>query len=144
MSRLRRVSISTRVILPLAVLAVGTLVHPAQAQMHSPPPEPFKKVSTLVDLPEFVPGLGVLYVDPGTLPAGPFLAYNRAGDLVSTVYMIPLDAIDAHKAFNGLAAAKAPVDHVDVVFNAGHPGVPTPHYHIILWHVSKERASSLR
>ena len=40
----------------------------------APPGGKYKKVSTLVELPDFVPGLGVLYVDPDTLPAGPFLA----------------------------------------------------------------------
>jgi hypothetical protein len=29
--------------------------------------------------------LGTLYVDPETLPAGPFLAYDHQGKLVSTV-----------------------------------------------------------
>ena len=54
------------------------------------PPANYKKVSSLVSLPDFVPGLGVLYVDPSTLPAGPFLAYDRQGNLVSSVYMIPV------------------------------------------------------
>jgi hypothetical protein len=26
---------------------------------------------------------------------------------------------------------------VSFYFNAGHPGVPVPHYHIVLWRVSK-------
>ena len=30
------------------------------------------------------------------------------------------------------------VDHVDVYYNAGHPGVEMPHAHIVLWHVKKE------
>jgi len=29
------------------------------------------------------------------------------------------------------------VDHVSIEYNAGHPGVAEPHYHIALWHVSK-------
>jgi hypothetical protein len=45
----------------------------------APPPEPYKKVSTLVKLPDFLSGLGTLYVDPKTLPAGPFLAYDHSG-----------------------------------------------------------------
>src|ERR671925_52643 len=55
---------------------------PAEAQappMKAPPGGAFRKVSTLVQLPEFLPGLGILYVDPRTLPAGPFLAYDRQG-----------------------------------------------------------------
>ena len=34
----------------------------------------YQNVSSLVALPEYIPGLGVLYIDPATLPAGPFLA----------------------------------------------------------------------
>ena len=45
----------------------------------APPAGAYKKVSELVKLPDFLPGLGQLYVDPKTLPAGPFLAYDREG-----------------------------------------------------------------
>jgi len=108
------------------------------------PPSNYKKVSTLVSLPDFLPGLGTLYVDPKTLPAGPFLAYDRQGDLVSSVYMIPTKDIMAHKAFNNLASAKERVDHVDMYYNAGHPGVAEPHYHVVIWYVSPERAAALK
>jgi hypothetical protein len=63
----------------------------------------------LVKLPDFLPGLGQLYVDPQTLPAGPFLAYDHTGRLVSTIYMVPLKDITAHKKLSGLAAAGEPV-----------------------------------
>ena len=53
----------------------------------------YKKVSSLVNFPSFFPGIGVLYVKPDTLPAGPFLAYDRKDRLVSTIYMIPVDDI---------------------------------------------------
>jgi hypothetical protein len=36
-----------------------------------------------------------------------------------------------------LAAPGGKVDHVSIQFNAGHPGVEEPHYHIVLWHVTK-------
>lgn len=113
------------------------------AQETAPPGGPFEKVSELVELPEFVPGLGVLYVNPETLPAGPFLAYDRSDELVSTIYMLPLDALENQEAFTGLDAAEQAVDHVDVRYNPGHPGLPQPHYHVILWHVSEEKAASL-
>jgi hypothetical protein len=45
----------------------------------------------------------------GVIPEGPFLAYDRQGNLVSSVYMIPLKAISAQKQFADLAAAKAQV-----------------------------------
>jgi hypothetical protein len=35
------------------------------------------------------------------------------------------------------------VDHVDIVFNAGHPGVAEPHYHVIVWYISAQRAAQL-
>jgi hypothetical protein len=28
-------------------------------------------------------------------------------------------------------------------FNAGHPGVEVPHYHIVLWHVPKADEASV-
>lgn len=137
-------SIRMLVVLVLAAAGLVLAPDPARAQQTAPPGGAFQKVSDLVALPEYLPGLGVLYVDPGTLPAGPFLGYDRKGSLVSTIYMIPLAALDDHQAFSGLDAADSEVDHVDVVFNAGHPGVAEPHYHVVLWHVSPEKAASLR
>jgi hypothetical protein len=128
--------------LGIAVLAIAGCTW-ATAQQTSPPPN-YKKVSTLVPLPDFIPGLGTLYVDPGTLPAGPFLAYDRQGNLVSSVYMIPVKDITAQKAFNNLAAAKEKVDHVDMYYNAGHPGVAEPHYHVVIWYVSPQQAAALK
>jgi len=128
--------------LALAVLAtVGCTSAIAQ---QTAPPSNYKKVSTLVSLPDFLPGLGTLYVDPTTLPAGPFLAYDRQGNLISSVYMIPIKDITAHKAFNNLTAAKEKVDHVDMYYNAGHPGVPEPHYHVVVWYVSPEQAAAVK
>jgi hypothetical protein len=126
-------------------LAAASRMHPdtTAAPLHEPPAGPYKKVSTLVALPAFVPGLGTLYVDPATLPAGPFLAYDRQGSLLSSIYMIPLKDMNAHKAFSGLKVAQARADHVDIMFNAGHPGVAEPHYHVIVWYVSAERAAQL-
>jgi len=129
--------------LALAVLATVGCTS-TMAQQTAPPSSNYKKVSTLVALPDFLPGLGTLYVDPATLPAGPFLAYDRQGNLVSSVYMIPVKDITAHKAFNDLAAAKEKVDHVDMYYNAGHPGVAEPHYHVVVWYVSPQQAATLK
>lgn len=109
----------------------------AKSVTKEPPPAPYQKVSKLVKLPDFIPGIGTLYVDPKTLPDGPFLAYDHKGKLVSTIYMIPLKDLDAHKNMGELAAPGGKVDHVAIEFNAGHPGVEEPHYHIVLWHVPK-------
>lgn len=116
---------------------------PAAAQnvQHAPPGGAYKKVSELVKLPDFLPGLGTLYVNPTTLPAGPFLAYDHQGKLVSTIYMIPIKDISEQKKFADLPAPGGRVDHVSLYFNAGHPGVPEPHYHIVLWHVTRQQES---
>lgn len=100
----------------------------------------YRKVSELVELPEFIPGMGTLYVQPDTLPAGPFLAYDRNGEHVSTVYMIPLDDMNANSNWKGLSARDRAVESVDVVYNPGHPGVDEPHYHVTLWHVARGEA----
>ena len=106
----------------------------------SPPPN-FKKVSTLVKLPDFVPGLGTLYVDPRTLPVGPFLGYDRHHKLVDVTYMVPLKELDARKNFVDLGSGiHVRVDHTSIEFNPGHPGLAEPHYHIIEWLVSPQVA----
>jgi len=134
----------SRLAVGLALLAVAGCAGGAMAQQTAPPGGEYKKVSTLVALPDFVPGLGTLYVDPKTLPAGPFLAYDKQGQLVSSVYMIPLKDIDGHKGFNDLAVAHEKADHVDMYYNAGHPGVPEPHYHVVVWYVSPQKAAALK
>ena len=105
-----------------------------------PPGGDYQPVSALVALPDFIPGLGTLYVQPATLPAGPFLAYDRDGQLVSTIYMIPIRNIEARKAFEDLAVGTNDVVDVDMYYNAGHPGVEEPHYHVVLWHVPQNDA----
>lgn len=124
----------------LAAVCGGAM---AQDMGMAPPGEGYKKVSSLVALPDFIPGLGTLYVKPNSLPVGPFLAYDRDGRLVSSIYMVPLKDLNAHRKFDDLATGREPVDHVDFYFNAGHPGVEEPHYHVVLWYISKEEAEKL-
>ncbi len=128
-----------RNILAGVVLFALTLAPALAAEKVSkePPPAPYQKVSKLVKLPDFLPGIGTLYVNPKTLPEGPFLAYDHKGKLVSTIYMIPLKNFDGQKKLDDLLAPGGNVDHVSMYYNAGHPGVPEPHYHIVLWHVTK-------
>ncbi|HEY7472240.1 MAG TPA: hypothetical protein VIE68_07830 [Gemmatimonadota bacterium] len=134
---------STLCLLVAAGLAASATA--GRAQTHpTGPAAPYQPVSALVDLPDFIPGMGTLYVDPATLPAGPFLAFDRDGRLVSTIYMIPLAGMNEHRNFEGLAVGGAGVDHVDIQYNAGHPGVAEPHYHVVLWTVSAEKAAELR
>ena len=116
----------------------------AQDAVTSHPPEaPYQKVSELVELPDFLPGLGELFVDPATLPAGPFVAYDHDGRLVSTIYMLPMADLNPDNSFDNLAAPGGEVDHTDVYYNAGHPGVPEPHIHVVLWHVPAEDEASV-
>lgn len=126
-------------IVPLVLLAVFLAV-PVWAGSGKGPPKDYKKVSTLVPLPDFLPGMGTLYVKPDTLPVGPFLAYDRDGKLASTVYMIPMATLNAQKDLTGLDVGDNKVEKVDVTYNPGHAGVAEPHYHVTIWHVKPERA----
>jgi hypothetical protein len=108
------------------IVALFAQTAAAQNVEQAPPGGSYKNVSELVKLPDFLPGIGTLYVDPKTLPEGPFLAYDHKGKLVSTIFMIPLKELDAQKMW-GLAAPGGNVDHVSIMYNAGHPGVPEPH-----------------
>ncbi len=58
--------------------------------------------------------------------------------------MIPLAAMNEHQNFDGLAVGDDDVDHVDIQYNAGHPGVAEPHYHVVLWYVTPEVAAALQ
>ena len=124
----------------LALLVSGMMAAATgyAADITTSPPASFKKVSSLVKLPDFVPGLGTLYVDPSTLPVGPFLGYNHQGKLVNITYMVPLKDLDARKNFETLGgvAAGLKISHTDIQYNPGHPGVEEPHYHIVQWLIS--------
>jgi len=120
---------------PVLGLVLGTLAPlPALAQDKAPPPAPYAKVSELVKLPDFLPGLGTLYVDPASLPAGPFLGYDHDGKLAATIYMIPIEDLQNQKAFDGLKLGAPEVTSTDIYYNAGHPGVEKPHVHVVLYH----------
>ena len=141
MDRMRLMAITTTMCCSMAGGAVLLAAAPgwaAEKNILSTPPADFKKVSTLVKLPDYLPGMGTLYVDPKTLPAGPFLGYDKSKRLVNVIYMVPLKQIDEHKAFTNLgsAAAGLKVDHTDIEFNPGHPGVEEPHYHVTEWLIS--------
>lgn len=117
-----------------ALCGCTALAHDATSLMQAPPDAPYQQVSKLVPLPDFIPGLGTLYVDPATLPAGPFLAYDHDGKLSATVYMVPIAALEKGTAFDDLAIGDHDVSSVDIYYNAGHPGVAEPHVHVVLYH----------
>jgi hypothetical protein len=126
------------------VLAALALVAINGCAVRAPPGGDYKKVSELARFPDFYPGLGTLYVQPQTLPVGPFRAYDRNGVLASTIYMVPVRDLNPRTMIRLLQGTPVRVDHVDIHYTSGHPGVPEPHYHIILWHVSPERAAHLQ
>lgn len=138
----------------LLVLTVGALLLapslPAQntAGDKANPPANFKKVSTLVRLPDWLPGLGTLYVEPASLPAGPYLGYNHDGQLVNVTYMLSSKELDQHKDWNDLGQKIAnldlKVDHTSVNFNPGHPGLQEPHYHITQWLITPAQQQEMK
>lgn len=120
---------------PVLALVIGTMAPlPALSQDKAPPPAPYAKVSDLVKLPEFLPGLGTMYVDPATLPAGPFLGYDHDGKLAATIYMVPIEELQKGTAYDGLKLGAPEVSSTDIYYNAGHPGVEVPHVHVVLFH----------
>ncbi len=127
----------------VAVLSFGasTALAADAAALSAPPPAPYKAVSSLVKLPDFIPGMGQLFVDPATLPAGPFLGYDHDGKLVNTTYMIPISLMTPEMHLTDMKTPAGTVDHVDIMYNAGHPGVAEPHIHIVLWNVPADQES---
>lgn len=126
-----------KIALASAAVALGAAMafaHDESAVKQAPPAEPYQKVSALVPLPDFIPGLGTLYVDPATLPAGPFLAYDHDGKLSATIYMTPIAKLQDGTAYDGLSPGLHNVSSVDIYYNAGHPGVDKPHVHVVLFH----------
>lgn len=126
-----------------AALVAGVMTTSALAEnaaQMKPAGGAYRAVSALVSLPDMIPGMGTLYVDPATLPVGPFAAYDKTGKLVSTIYMVPMDDLTAQKKFSNLAVAGRPAVSVDMYYNAGHPGVEKPHYHVVIWHVDPAKA----
>lgn len=114
--------------------ATLAFAHDEDALLQSPPDAPFVQVSDVLPLPAFIPGLGTLFVDPATLPAGPFLAYDHDGTLSATIYMVPIEDLQNGTSFDDLTVGLHTVTSVDVYFNAGHPGVEVPHAHVVLYH----------
>lgn len=76
------------------------------------------------------PAIERLDLETGTPAWTRFAAYDRAGDLVATVYAVR----DARHAVGDLAVDGRPVHHVALV----PAGTGT---HVVLWHVTREAAS---
>ena len=82
-------------------------------------------------LPLAVLALSVSAADAGTSPPASFKK-------VSSLGMVPLKDIDAHRNFPALGSVAAGVklDHTAIQYNPGHPGVEEPHYHVVQWLIS--------
>jgi len=116
----------------------GETPHPA---LHLPAPSPYVSVAEILPLPEFIPGAGALYIDPANAPVGPWLAYGADGNLAEIVFMVPLSGMQAAENWDDLATGLVSelgvsIDHVDLSYNGGHPGMAEPHYHVRLVLVS--------
>lgn len=151
MKRVTFYSLIAVVLIALSVMLISQAkektkndVYAGKSLLKSPPPKPYADVSKLVKgaLPNFIPGLGTLYVDPSTLPEGPFLAYDKGGNLIKIVFMVPLDKLQKQTIYTDLAQnvldkiGNKKVDHVNFIYSGPHPGVSMQHYHIELVLVS--------
>ncbi len=123
----------------LALSLTAALLGAAAAQdlTTEPPPAPWVNASTLLPLPDFIPGAGALYIDPANAPVGPWLAYGTDGSLVEVLFMVPVSAMQSATNWDDLATGLLAqlgltIDHVDITFNGGHPGMAEPHYHVRL------------
>lgn len=130
------------ILLTAAVMAAPVALAHDQSKVEQTPPDgPYVQVSEVLPLPAFLPGMGTLFVDPATLPAGPFLGYDHDGKLSATIYMTPLGELEKGVSYDDLDVGRHEVTSVDIYYNAGHPGVEVPHAHVVLYHDSgaKER-----
>lgn len=129
----------------LALPLISALASPVIAADFSkePPGGDYVQIPKTLMLPDFPPKMGTLYVVRKTVPVGPYLAYDHRGKLVATLYMLSMKDMDAHKKYEDLATSGGPVDHVDLFFNAGHPDMEIPHYHFVLWHISRQEQMDL-
>lgn len=128
-----------RYVVLVVVLFSGFGLSVVAAQQPDPqPPASYVNVSTILPLPDFIPTVGALYIDPANAPVGPYLSYGNDGKLVEVVYMVPLKEMEAATNWEDLSASVlgelsiTSIDHVDVTYNGGHPGMAEPHYHVRL------------
>jgi hypothetical protein len=126
-------------------VAAGILFGVATAQ----PPAPYVNASTILELPDFIPGVGALYIDPANAPYGPWLSYSQDNQLIEVLYMIPISDMDKAMDWGDLGTGLftklglGAIDHVDITYNGGHPGMPEPHYHFrmaLVDHATQEAA----
>lgn len=109
-----------------------------QSRLTPPLPDGYLSASEILPLPEFIPGAGALYIDPANAPVGPWLSYGSDGRLTEVLFMVPVSEMTDSGNWENLATGTfeslglAHVDHVDISFNPGHPGMAEAHYHFRL------------
>src|SRR5690625_807203 len=123
----------------LAVVAFLALAFSGCALAQTPnAPEGYVPATELLPLPDFIPGAGALYIQPDDSPVGPWLAYGSDGTLIEVLFMVPLSEMQQAVNWEDLATGTltelgiATIDHIDISYNGGHPGMAEPHYHIRL------------
>ena len=85
---------------------------------------------------------GIARVDAAA-PDAPGVAYDGAGRLVATVYMVSMREL-AQEGLHGMRATGRPIDHVSIFPVATAPDRPEAQYYVVLWHVSTTEAAALR
>ena len=90
-----------------------------------------------------LPGLVRIEGDFSRRPAGPFSGFDQAGRRVATIYVVSMRDL-AQRGMDDLRAEGLPIDHVDIYPIDSTPDVPEPTYHVVLWHLSRAQARSLR
>ena len=66
--------------------------------------------------------------------------YGHHGRPIDNLFMVPLEQLDARQSLNDLwqavlaqfGATHIHIDHVDLTYNGGHPGLAELHYHVRL------------
>jgi hypothetical protein len=86
---------------------------------------------------------GIARIDPAPAAGGGALAYDRAGEIVATVYLRPVREV-AQTGFEAIGPTVRPIDHVSVYGMPAEAGLPEAHMYIVFWHVSMDAAAALR
>jgi BON domain-containing protein len=92
---------------------------------------------------ELFPGFVRIEGDPVARPRGPFVAYDRNGRAVATIYAISMREL-AESGVDGLEARGRAIDHVTIHPVSASAELPDAQYDVILWHVTGSEASALR
>jgi hypothetical protein len=74
--------------------------------------------------------------------ASPVAAYDASGRLIATIYTLSMREPARHRQTG--PAASRPVDHVSILSMRPQADVPDDGHYVVLWHVSRREAASLR